>query len=112
MKKLKKKKLVLPNFKNEDEERAFWDKFELTDYASKEDMVPVYFPNLKPSSSSISLRVPQYLLTNIKERANAIDIPYQALMKKYIADGMKRDSQLAKKARWYFDWRQPKNAVE
>jgi len=92
-----KKKLVLPNFKNEDEEREFWDKFSLADYATADDLVPVHFPNLKPTSSSISIRIPQYMLANIKEQANAIDIPYQALMKQYLAEGMKRNRQLVRK---------------
>ena len=45
----------------------------------------------------IKIRIPNYMISEMKERANAIDIPYQALMKKYIADGMKRDAHLAKK---------------
>jgi len=93
--KKKKKKLILPDFKNEDEERAYWDKFDLSEYASKADMVPVYFPNLKPTSESISLRMPRYMLTSIKERANSIDVPYQSLIKKYVDDGLKRDRALS-----------------
>ena len=87
-----KKKLVLPKFKNEDAEREFWDKIDLADYAEPGDFERVYFPNLRPTTKSISLRVPVYMIMRLKQRANAIDIPYQALMKKYIADGMDRDS--------------------
>ena len=86
-----KKPLKIPKFKSEDQEREFWDKIDLADYFEPKDFVRAYFPNLKPSSESISLRMPKYLLYEIKGRANAIDIPYQALIKKYIADGVKRD---------------------
>ena len=92
-----KKKLKIPKFKSQDQEFEFWSNLDLSEYFESADFVPVSFPNLKPTGKSISLRMPQYMLANIKERANAIDIPYQALMKKYIADGMKRDSQLVKK---------------
>ena len=86
-----KKKLVLPKFKNEDEERDFWDRADLTDYFDKKDFVPVVFPNLKPTSASISLRIPGYLLMRLKERANKIDVPYQSLIKEYIARGIASD---------------------
>jgi len=91
-----KKKLKIPKFKNEDQEFEFWSKLDLSKYFEASDFVPVSFPNLRPSTRSISLRVPEYLLSRVKEHANAIDIPYQALMKKYIADGMKRDQKIAK----------------
>ena len=63
---------------------------QIKDFEPK-DFVPASFPNLKPTAKSISLRMPNYLLTQVKENANAIDIPYQALIKKYIADGLKRE---------------------
>ncbi len=87
--KIKKKKSV-PIFKSENAERDFWSTADATDYFDKSDFVPVAFPNLKPSSSSISLRIPSYLLSRVKERANAIDIPYQSLIKEYIARGVAR----------------------
>ena len=86
----KKKTLVVPTFKNEDDERDFWDKIDLTDYFDKKDAVPVFFPNLKPSSASISLRIPKHLLIRVKEGANQLDVPYQSLMKQYIARGVAR----------------------
>lgn len=79
-----KKKLVLPKFKNEDEEREFWVKLDLSEYYEPSDMVPVSFPNLKPTSRSISIRLPVYLLNRIKEQANEINIPYQSLIKTYL----------------------------
>ncbi len=86
-----KKKLKIPRFKNKDQEFEFWSNLDLSEYFAPSDFVPVSFPNLKPTPKSISLRMPQHLLGQIKERANVIDVPYQALIKKYIADGIKRD---------------------
>ena len=76
-----KKPLVLPKFKNEDEERDFWAEINLADYYEPSDARPVSFPNLKPTSRSISIRLPEFLLIRIKERANEMDVPYQSLIK-------------------------------
>lgn len=87
-----KKKLKLPKFKNnEDAERAFWSRIKLNDYFEPDDFVSVLFPNLKPSSSPISIRIPSPLLFRLKERANELGIPYQALIKKYLADKVKTE---------------------
>ncbi|OGR83656.1 MAG: hypothetical protein A2901_02750 [Elusimicrobia bacterium RIFCSPLOWO2_01_FULL_54_10] len=83
-----KKQLRLPKFKNEDQERAFWSKIDLSKYYEPSDMERVSFPNLKPTSHSISIRIPDYLLNRVKEKANAIDIPYQSLIKEYIKKGV------------------------
>lgn len=83
-----KKKLVLPKFKNEDEEREFWWKLDLSEYYEPEDLEPVSFPNLKPTTRSISIRIPEYLLNRVKERANEINMPYQSLIKQYIKKGV------------------------
>ena len=82
-----KKPLKIPKFKNEDQERKFWSKIDLSDYLEPNDLVDVSFPNLKPSTRSISLRLPEYVIARTKEKANALDIPYQTLMKQYIAQG-------------------------
>lgn len=79
-----KKPLKLPKFRNEDEERDFWAKINLADYYEPSDAQPVSFPNLKPTSRSISIRLPEYLLVRLKEKANAINIPYQSLIKTYL----------------------------
>lgn len=85
-----KKQLKLPKFKNEDEERDFWAKIDLADYFEPKDFKRVYFPNLKPTSRSISIRIPEYILMRLKEKANALNIPYQSLIKQYIAKGVWR----------------------
>ena len=86
-KKLKK----IPKFKNEDEERKFWLTHSSVDYIDWSKAQNVIFPNLKTTSRSISIRIPEYLISQVKVEANKLDIPYQALMKQYIAKGvMKR----------------------
>jgi len=83
-----KKKLKLPEFKNEDEERAFWAKLDLSEYYNASDMEPVSFPNLKPTTKPVSIRIPEYLLNRVKEEANELNIPYQSLIKQYIQKGV------------------------
>lgn len=88
-----KKALKIPKFRNEEQERNFWAKVNLADYLKANDFMPASFPNLKPTSRSISIRLPEYLIIRIKEQANELNVPYQSLMKKYIAEGMLEDSQ-------------------
>jgi predicted DNA binding CopG/RHH family protein len=76
-----KKRLKLPKFKNEDEERDFWAQINLADYFEPSDFKPVHFPGLKPSSQPISIRLPSHMLVRLKEKANFMGIPYQALIK-------------------------------
>ena len=87
MKNLKK----LPSFKNEDEERNFWDSHDLTDYFDMSKAEQTIFPNLKPTSESISLRLPGTMLARIKELANKKDVPYQSLMKVYLAEKVEEE---------------------
>lgn len=83
-----KKPLKLPKFKNEDEERKFWWKLDLSEYFEPSDFERVSFPNLKPTSRPISIRIPEYLLNRVKEKANEINVPYQSLIKTYIKKGV------------------------
>ena len=71
----------LPKFKNEDEERDFWDSHSPLDYFDNSKWVRVRFPNLKPSSTPISIRLPNYMISELKVKANRLDIPYQTLIK-------------------------------
>lgn len=82
-----KKQLNIPKFKSEDEERDFWVKLDLSKHFDSSDFERVSFPNLKPTSRSISLRIPEYLLNRVKEKANEINVPYQSLIKEYIKRG-------------------------
>ena len=83
-----KKNLKIPKFKNEKQEREFWSKINLSDYFEPEDFTSVSFGDLKPTSRSVSLRIPEYLLIRLKEKANELKIPYQSLIKQYIAKGL------------------------
>ena len=83
-----KKELKIPKFKNEDEERDFWSTTDLSEHFDKSDFEEVSFPNLKPTSHTISIRIPDYLIERVKEKANALNIPYQSLIKQYIAMGL------------------------
>ena len=82
------KQLNIPKFKNEDEEIKFWSRIDLSEYFRPEDFGRVSFSNLKPTSRSISLRLPEYILNRLKEKANEITVPYQSLIKGYIKEGL------------------------
>jgi predicted DNA binding CopG/RHH family protein len=77
MKKLKK----IPKFKTEKEEQEFWLTNDSTDYVDWSQAVRAKFPNLKRSTKTISLRLPESLLNNLKIMAGKRDVPYQSLMK-------------------------------
>jgi predicted DNA binding CopG/RHH family protein len=83
-----KNKLQLPKFEDEDKERDFWDQVDLSDYFKKEDFVKGQFPDLKPTSQAISIRLPVYLIYDLKQKANAAGIPYQSLIKWYLKEGL------------------------
>jgi predicted DNA binding CopG/RHH family protein len=70
----------IPAFANEVQERAFWETHDSTDYLDWTTTQPVVLPNLKPTTKTISLRLPQHLLDSIKAAANARDVSYQSLI--------------------------------
>lgn len=82
------KQLKLPKFKSENEEIKFWSKIDLSEYFQPEDFGKVSFSNLKPTTRSISIRLPEYILNRLKEKANEITVPYQSLIKGYIKEGL------------------------
>jgi predicted DNA binding CopG/RHH family protein len=82
MKKINKK---IPNFKNEDEEREFWATHSPIDYFDSNNFKRASFPKLKPSLKSISIRLPEDMLAELKIIANKKDVPYQSLAKIYLA---------------------------
>jgi predicted DNA binding CopG/RHH family protein len=84
---MKKKNLKpVPRFKTEADERAFWESHDTADYFDFSKAQRVRFPNLKLSTTSISLRLPQGLLDQIKVAANKRDVPYQSLIKVWLAE--------------------------
>lgn len=93
MKTLKK----IPDFKNEQEEAEFWKNHDSAEYIDWSQARATSFPNLKPTTESISLRIPSALLARIKELANEQDVPYQSLMKVYLNDRVKQELKADKK---------------
>lgn len=90
---MSKKKEVnkIPRFKNEDEEREFWATHDFTDYVDQFERVELDLSKLKPTTETISLRLPGYLLMRIKEIANSRDVPYQSLMKIFLAERVEKE---------------------
>ena len=76
----------IPRFKGEAEERRFWETHDTTDYIDWNKAERVRFPNLRPSTTAISLRLPVPLLERIKIAANKRDVPYQSLIKTWLAE--------------------------
>ncbi|MCY4300124.1 MAG: BrnA antitoxin family protein [Aestuariivita sp.] len=76
----------IPEFTTEAEERAFWEQEDSTKYVDWSRAERVRMPNLKPSTTSISLRLPVPLLERIKIAANKRDMPYQSLIKAWLAE--------------------------
>lgn len=78
------KRKLVPSFASEPEERQFWETHDSTDYVDWSKAKRVSFPNLKPSTTAISLRLPVSLLEQIKVAANKRDMPYQSLIKAWL----------------------------
>ncbi len=76
----------IPKFASEAAERAFWEKNDSTVYMEWKKAQVAVLPNLKPSTQTISLRLPQHLLDSIKSAANARDVPYQSLIKVWLQE--------------------------
>lgn len=89
MKKLK----PIPKFKNEKEERKFWLSHDSSEYIDWSKARKANFPKLKPSTKSISLRLPEGLLEEIKILANRKDVPYQSLMKIYLSERVEKEQR-------------------
>ena len=81
----------IPKFKNEKEERKFWMTHDSTEYVDWSKARKAVFPNLKPTYKSISLRLPAFMLDEIKLLANKKDVPYQSLMKVFLAEKVKEE---------------------
>ena len=81
----------IPKFKNEKEERKFWLTHDSTGYVDWSKARKAVFPNLKPTYKNISLRLPSHMLDKIKLLANKKDVPYQSLMKVFLAEKVKEE---------------------
>jgi len=84
-------KKAVPRFKTEDAERKFWASHDSTDYIDWRKAERAILPNLKPSSQTISLRLPKPMLDRLKLLANKRDVPYQSLLKMFVAERIKAE---------------------
>jgi predicted DNA binding CopG/RHH family protein len=80
---------TLPKFASEAQERAYWESHDSSDHLDWTKARSVTLPNLKPTTKTISLRLPQHLLDSIKLAANARDVPYQSLIKVWLQEKLK-----------------------
>ena len=76
----------IPDFRNEDDERAFWAERDSAEYVDWRAAQPVIYPNLKPTTRTISLRLPESMLNELKLLANKRDVPYQSLIKLFLRE--------------------------
>ena len=76
----------MPKFKNEKAEAEFWSSHDSTEYIDYSKATRAAFPRLKPSTRSISIRLPESLIEHIKQLANKRDVPYQSLIKIFLAE--------------------------
>lgn len=81
----------IPTFKNENEEREFWAAHDSTEFLDWSKAKRAVFPNLKPSTKSISLRLPESILVGLKMLANRRDVPYQSLLKVFLAEKVEKE---------------------
>ena len=83
---------TIPKFKTEEAEHKFWAKHDSTEYIDWSKAKRTVFPNLKPSTKTISLRLPETMLAELKLLANKRDVPYQSLLKVFLSERI--DSEL------------------
>ena len=83
----------LPTFSSEEAERKFWAEHDSTEYVDWSKAKRAVFPNLKPSTKTISLRLPETLLAELKLLANKRDVPYQSLLKVFLAERVESELQ-------------------
>lgn len=93
------KKPRMPRFRSEDTERAFWARHDVVDYFDWDKAVAGSFPALKPSTTTISVRLPEAMLEELKVLANERDVPYQSLLKVFLAERIARERGSRRKAR-------------
>ncbi len=90
-------KKSIPSFRDEQQEREFWETHDTTDYVDWSRGQIVRFPNLKPTTTTISLRLPAPLLADLKALANKRDVPYQSLLKVFVAERVAAEQRLPNK---------------
>jgi predicted DNA binding CopG/RHH family protein len=91
-------KKQVPRHRSDESERAFWATAESSDYVDWRRAKRVAFPDLRPSTRTISLRLPESLLADLKILANKQDVPYQSLLKIFLAERIRRELEKLQKA--------------
>lgn len=86
----------IPKFSNEAAERRFWQEHDSSEYMDWSDAERVPFPELKPSTKSISLRLPESMVEELKILAHKRDVPYQSLLKLFLAERLESEFHAAK----------------
>lgn len=89
------KKRVVPEFRTEDEERDFWATHDSTEYIDWTNAARRNLPALKPTLRTISLRLPVSMIEDLKVLANQRDVPYQSLLKVFLAERLKKERRRA-----------------
>ena len=89
----------VPRFKTEDEERDYWASHDSTEHVDWSSARRVLLPNLKPSLKTISVRLPQSMIDELKVLANRRDVPYQSLMKVFLAERIEQELRSVRPAR-------------
>lgn len=90
----------IPTFKDEDAEREFWSKEDSTEYLDWSKAERVTLPNLRPSLRTISLRLPAAMIAELKLLANKRDVPYQSLLKVFLAERIREEIAGEKTRKW------------
>ena len=81
----------IPKFRSEDEEREFWATHDSTEHVNWKRAKRVVLPGLKPSLKTISLRLPEFMLEELKLLANKRDVPYQSLLKIFLSERIREE---------------------
>ena len=84
----------IPSFKSENEEREFWASHDSADFINWKKAKRTIFPDLKPSVKAISLRLPESMLEELRLLANKRDVPYQSLLKIFLAERIEQELKL------------------
>jgi predicted DNA binding CopG/RHH family protein len=86
----------IPKFRNEDQERDFWASHDSTEFVDWRQAERVKLPNLRPTTRTISIRLPESMIERLKVLANKRDVPYQSLLKMFVADKIEEELRSAR----------------
>jgi predicted DNA binding CopG/RHH family protein len=87
----------IPEFRSKEEELEFWSKADSTEYLDWKNASRVSFPNLKPTLRTISIRLPVAMIEDLKILANQRDVPYQSLLKVFLAERVQQERRSARR---------------